>query len=277
VFGWLERNPDPAILPELVTALDREGSEFVRPALTRAIAAQIKDPRAQAALGPLVLRGDDFYRGAAIEAIGQYGGTFALKDIAAVAALEGPLQDDAVTAIGRLGDDTYANQLALLQRSGPRELQPTLAAALCLLGKACVETEQYLARTLSFAMAADDQQPLLRSAVHGLAVLAQAGKGDMLKVLLDAGARSTSNASRSPIALGVGVTALRQPRLLLEALETWQDLNGAMGVLRDAFDMLAEDLEEELFCVVVRRLGAEAAAGSKRRAVTDALIGALEF
>ena len=44
----------------------------MRPSLTRALAAQSKDPRARAVLAPLVLRGDDFFRSAVIEALGDY-------------------------------------------------------------------------------------------------------------------------------------------------------------------------------------------------------------
>ena len=38
-FAWFEHHPDPAVLPALLEAFARETSEFVRPALTRAIAA----------------------------------------------------------------------------------------------------------------------------------------------------------------------------------------------------------------------------------------------
>src|SRR5262249_22635772 len=108
-FGWVEHNPDPAALPALLDAVGEERSEFVRPALPRAIAAQWKEPRAREVLAPLVLRGDDFFRGSAIEALGEFGATFALTDIVTVAQREGPLQEDAITAIGRIGDTTQVN------------------------------------------------------------------------------------------------------------------------------------------------------------------------
>ena len=40
-YAWLEHNPDPAAPPALIGAFNKEPSEFVRPALTRAIAAQL--------------------------------------------------------------------------------------------------------------------------------------------------------------------------------------------------------------------------------------------
>src|SRR6185295_6009815 len=37
VYAWYEHNPDPAVLPSLLEAFNKEDSEFVRPALTRAL------------------------------------------------------------------------------------------------------------------------------------------------------------------------------------------------------------------------------------------------
>ena len=129
-YGWYEDHPDPAILPALIDGFQKEQSEFVRPALTRAIAAQSTDPRARDVLAPTVLRGADFFRGAVIEALGDYGGTFAIQDIKAVALLDGPLQDDAITALGRLKDATMVPVLAGLQRTAKPHIQPTISAAL---------------------------------------------------------------------------------------------------------------------------------------------------
>ena len=56
-----------------------------------------------------------------------------------VARLDGPLQDDAVLAIGRIGDKRGLLVLADLQRA-PRNLQPSIAAAICLLEAIAVRT-----------------------------------------------------------------------------------------------------------------------------------------
>jgi len=69
-YQWYERHPDPSVLALLVAALSEETSEFVRPALTRAIAAHPDDPRASNALVPLVMRGEDLFRGTVIAALG---------------------------------------------------------------------------------------------------------------------------------------------------------------------------------------------------------------
>lgn len=276
-FAWFEHNPDPVALPALVAAFGVEKSEFVRPSLTRALAAQSKDPRAQAVLAPLVLRGDDFFRGAVIEALGEYEGRFALADIVTVAEQDGPLQDDAITAVGRLGDATHVPLLAKLQRSAPDRVQPTIAAALCLLGRACAETETYLKETLAFASKAEGYQPLLRGAVHGLGMLARRGSQASFHALLDAGIAAQVEQVRAPIVLGLGLVALRQPELVMSGLEPVTDLDRAIEVFRDAFDQLAEDFEEERFYVAVRRAYWSAPEGSARRRVAEALIEKLEF
>src|SRR5262249_48207948 len=51
-YGWYGLHPDPAALQPLLSALDTERSEFVRPVLTRTVAAYGDDPRARTALLP---------------------------------------------------------------------------------------------------------------------------------------------------------------------------------------------------------------------------------
>ena len=53
--------------------------------------------------------------------------------------------------------------------------------------------------------------------------------------------------------LGVGLVALRNPAFCLTVLGDAHDREPAIEVLRDAFDMLAEDFEEERFYVTIRR------------------------
>jgi hypothetical protein len=249
----------------------------VRPALTRALAAQLNDPRARAVLAPLVLKGADYFRGGVIEALGEYGGRFAIADIASVAELEGPLQDDAITALGRLGDAGQIGLLAKLQRTAPQRVQPTLSAALCLLGQACAESAKYLKETLAFASSTAGYQPLLRGAVHAQGTLALKGIKGALEVLLDAGLAAKTDAVRDTIVLGLGVVALKQPELVLTVLEGRRDLAETVALFAEAFDTLAEDYEEERFYVVVRRAYWDAPADSTRRRVAEALISKLEF
>lgn len=276
-YAWEEHNPDPALVPSLIDAFAKETSEFVRPALTRALAAHLKDARARDVLAPLVMKGADFFRGSIIEALGEYGGRFAIADIAAVAELEGPLQDDAVTALGRLGDAAQVPLLSKLQRTGPQQIQPTISAALCLLGRACPEAEKYLKDTLSFASRTTGYQALLRSAVHAQGMLALHGTKGAVGVLLDAGLAAKTEPARAPVVLGLGLVALKQPELILTALETRTDLDAAVELFVEAFDMLSEDFEEERFFVAIRRAYWAAPADSARRRAAEALITKLEF
>ena len=117
LFAFWEHSPDPTMLSSLIEGLEKESSEFVRPALTRSIAAQGSEARARAALVPLVARGDNYFRGAVIEALGDYSGTYALAEIAEVAKLDGPLQDDAILALGKIGDSSTVALLGSLQKT----------------------------------------------------------------------------------------------------------------------------------------------------------------
>src|SRR5690349_7296538 len=49
-YRWIERHPDPALVPTLLAALQTEQAEFVRPALVRALAAHGRDPLVQRAM-----------------------------------------------------------------------------------------------------------------------------------------------------------------------------------------------------------------------------------
>jgi HEAT repeat protein len=275
-YAWFEHNRNPAMVARLLAALDREESEFVRPALTRALAAHGTDPKVRAVLTQLVMRGQDLFRAVVIEALGEYGGSYALQAITEVARLDGPLQDDAVLAIGRLGDKKGLSVLADLQRTAPRNLQPSIAAAICLLGSNCASHEGYLGETMRFAIANPGYQELLRAAAGGLASLAIAGNRDAAAALFDLGAPAR-DPERAAIALALGTIALKNTPLVLQVLESRKEVAPAVELLREAFDMLDEDFEEERFFVAVRRAYWAAPAGSATRRVADLLIQRLEF
>ncbi len=276
VYAWYERQPSKDVIPVLIAALETEQSEFVRPALTRALAASHEDPAVQVAVRPLITQGEDFFRGTVIEALGDYGATWAAPLIAEVARLDGPLQDDAITALGKFGDRAMLPVLAALQASAPRDTQPSLAAATCLITRACAPHEDYLRKTLAFAAGDSQYQSLLRSTGFSLAVLAARGSASALTALLDVAEPSTDPA-RAALALAAGHVALRNPMVVLDVLEGRTTRTAALAVLRDAFDMLNEDFEEERFFVDVRRAYWAAPEGSPRRAAAQALIDALEF
>jgi HEAT repeat protein len=274
--GWFEHHPSPDVLPLLLAALERESSEFVRPAVTRAVAAHGDDSRARDAILPLVDKGQDFFRGAAIEALGDYRAAYAVSAILQVAALDGPLQDDAITALGKIGDRSALATLPALQKSAPRDVQPTISAAFCLLGQDCDGHKKFIRETLAYAVGRDEHQAVVRGAVHALGVLALRGHDDALTTLIDAAAGADETV-RAPIALGVGLVALRNPETLLRVLGRQADPKPGILLLRDAFDMLNEDFEEERFYVFVRRAYWAAAEASAERRLAEALIVQLEF
>src|SRR6185436_1535579 len=71
-YGYFEMNPNPALAPKMLAALDKEEGEFVRPALIRALAAIPKDPKVADVLIRDAMRGVDYFRSSVIEAIGDY-------------------------------------------------------------------------------------------------------------------------------------------------------------------------------------------------------------
>ena len=83
--------------------------------------------------------------------------------------------------------------------------------------------------------------------------------------------------ARAAIALALGTVALRNTPLLLQVLEKLKNPAGALELLREAFDMLEEDFEEERFFAHVRRTYWQAPAGSPTRKTAEALIQKLEF
>jgi HEAT repeat protein len=275
-YAWFQHHPDLDVLPRLIAALDTEASEFVRPSLTRAIAASSSDPRARSALLPLITRGQDFFRAEVIAALGDARATFAMPPLLDVAKLDGPLQEEAVLALGQIGDRAALPVFAELQRSAPPERQPAIAAAICLLGVNCANHEAYLVQSVKFGSDNGTFQPLLRGAAHALAVLAVRGNATALGALFDAGIPAR-DPSRAPLALAIGLVALRSPAIMMDALQARPDRDAAIDLLRDAFDMLSEDFEEEQFYVAVRRAYWAAPEGSPRRALAEALIKKLEF
>jgi hypothetical protein len=242
----------------------------------RALAAHESDARTRQTMTSLVLKGQDFFRGAVIEALGDHTGAYASAQLTELAKLEGPLQDDAVVALGKLGDKASLAVFAALQRSAPRETQPAIAGAICLLGVNCLTHTKYVADTLRFAIANPGFQELLRAAAGALAVLAVRGQEPPISILLEAGAPSRDPA-RAAIALALGTVALRNTPLMLGWLERQAEPAPAVELLREAFDMLEEDYAEERFFVTVRRAYWKAPEGSATRKVANALIQKLEF
>jgi HEAT repeat protein len=275
-YSFLEHNPDRAMLPDLLTALDKEHAEFVRPALVRALAALGADPRVQQRLVKEVSSGEDFFRSAVIEALGDYKAQYAYDAIVAVAKLDGPLQDDAATALGKIGDKRALETLSGLQASAPRTRQPAVAAAICLLGVNCESHEGYLIATMKFTDQNPGYQELLRGAASGLGALGVSGRKESMQALFDIGIPSR-DPTRAPITLALATIALRNTTLMLEMLAKYSDRASAIALVGEGFDMLEEDLDKERFFALVRRTYWDSKEGSPSRDLMQTLIGKLDF
>ncbi|MBW8862536.1 MAG: HEAT repeat domain-containing protein, partial [Acidobacteria bacterium] len=80
-YAFFEHNPDPQLLPRMLEALASESADTVRPALTRTLAVHGTDPRVREVLTGLVMKGQDFFRSAVIEALGDYKAAYALPSL----------------------------------------------------------------------------------------------------------------------------------------------------------------------------------------------------
>jgi hypothetical protein len=277
-YAYFEQHPSAAHATHLLPALDKELSEFVRPRLVRALAAHARLlPAVSERLRSETMRGEDFFRGAVIEALGEHKAAYALAELTTVAGLEGPLQDDAVLAIGRIGDKRSLPVLAGLQRTAPRETQPSIAAAICMLGVNCGTHLGYLSDTLRFADENPGFQDLLRQAAVSLAAVAlTTASNEPLGALLEVGGPSQDPA-RAPIALALATVAIRSPAFMCGYLESLSPREEAVDLIRDGFDMLEEDYGEEQFFVAVRRRYWSAPEGSAARQSGELLIQRLGF
>jgi HEAT repeat protein len=275
-YAWLEWNPEPSLAPKLIAKLETEVAEFVRPALVRALAALGSDPAVRAALLRDVTRGQDVFRSAVIEALGLHKATYAVAALSAVAALDGPLQDDAVVALARIGDPKGLEVVIAQQGKAPRPRQPALAAAICLLGRNCDSHERFLAETLTFTTKNMGHQELARSAADAFGVLARSGRATAWDALISIGEPSVDPV-RAPIALAAAGAAVGDPVGALGALERATDPKAALLLLRDGFDMLSEDLAEERFYARLRALYWQAPEGSPARTRIQRVMTALDF
>ena len=272
-YKWLERNPDPQMVSTLLGALRTEVAEFVRPALVGALAALGRDPQVQKALVPEVSRGLDFFRSAVIDALGRHRAAYAIDAIATVSTFEGPLQDDALLALGRIGD---RRAVAAVNVVNSRSADVILAvrAARCLLGDDC---PGHIKAMTDAAIAPGASGAVVRAATSALSATAAGGRTEALDALLTISAAGGS--VRENAAFGLGAAAVRQP----EATIAWIDRQTgpvretALDLLKDGFDILEEDFAEEQFFATTRATYWKVADGSATRALTATLIEKLEF
>lgn len=218
-YEYFEQVPSTTVAPKLLAALDTETSEFVRPYLVRALAANDDDPAVRGRLMQDIDRGQGYFRGAVIEALGDHGAVYAVDSLIPIIAEDGPLHDDALLALWKIGDPRTLAPLRRVQERAGSTLQPVVSAAACLLDLDCEDQLRYIVEALRYGAttAANDGQELIRSASSALAALASAGRRAALDILFAVGL-SASDSARAPIALALGTVALRNPELVRVSL-----------------------------------------------------------
>jgi HEAT repeat protein len=272
VYRWFEDHPEPRLVPTLLLALETEQAEFVRPALVRALAAHGESPAVQRALLAETSRGLDFFRSAVIETLGEHKAAYASDAISRVAAVDGPIQDDAVMALARIGN---RQSLALIKElTLPADAVPARHAALCLLEEDCPAQVTALAATLRNESASP---AVSRAAATALAAIARSGHEPAMAALLML-AGQTSGRVRDEVAAAFASAALRQPEATLKWIDASDERrSAATDLLRAGFELLEEDYAEEQFYAAVRAAYWAAPESSSTRTIAATLIDRLEF
>jgi len=272
-YEWLELHPDPGLSDTLLSLLQTEQAEFVRPALIGAVAALANTPVVQRSLIAETGRGLDFFRSAVIDALGRHRATYAVDAIAAVARIDGPLQDDAVLALGRIGD-TRALPILSGIANPSAEVALMLRAARCLLGEDCDAHVNALSDAVQAPRAT---QGAVRSAVNALAAMAASGHEGATGALVVLGGRG--GAIRDEAAVAFAGVAVRRPDHVL----AWVEMSppdvrrNALALLKDGFDALEEDFGEEQFFASARASYWKAAETAPTRTLMASIIDTLEF
>tara|TARA_B100001123_G_scaffold31337_1_gene32901 strand:- start:3275 stop:4444 length:1170 start_codon:yes stop_codon:yes gene_type:complete len=281
-YEYFETFPSPEVVSQLLAALDTETSEFVRPYLVRALAANDDDSSVRERLVQDIHRGQSYFRGAVIEALGDHRALYAVDFLIPLIAEDGPFRDDALLALGKIGDRRIIQPLRQLQRDSDVKMQPIVSAAACLLDVGCEGQLSYIVDTLRHGMepSSENNQELIRNASTALSALATDGRQRALDALFELGVNA-SESVRAPIALALGKVALRNPQIvqntLVDAASEATMPEAELLLLRDAFDMLDEDFAEERFYVLMRKGYWEGFGSAKARAVAAAAIRVLEF
>jgi hypothetical protein len=271
-YKWLERNPDPQLSETLIRSLQTEQSEFVRPALVGALAALGSDAEVQRAMIAEIPRGLDFFRSAVIEALGRHRAVYAVDGIIATSRLQGPLQDDALLALGRIGGARAAAAIAEFTGGTPEAAQ-MIRGVQCLLGNSCSER---IAALVAAASSDEGRPTTIRGALDALEAVAQNRNEAALAALLGL---AKNSALREDVAVAFASVALRQPDWVVERIGTLDAAarESAISMLKDGFDSLEEDFAEEQFFAAVRAGYWRAADGSAGRSLAETLIQRLEF
>ena len=220
-YSFFEHNPDPSMVPELLAALEKEQAEFVRPALIRALAALRRRSARPAGARP---RGRRAARTSSAARSSKRSAT-TRRSTRSTRSRRSPSSTVRCRTMrrwrwGRSATSARSRRCAAIcSARRPRPTQPSIAAAICLLGVNCESHENYLIETLKFADKNIGFQELLRGAAAGLGALAVGGHADSGR------RRCSTSASRRAIRPArrwrsrSATVALRNTPLMLAMLE----------------------------------------------------------
>jgi hypothetical protein len=270
-YRWLEQHPDAGLAPTLLAALSTEQAEFVRPALVRALAALGADPAVRRALIAEAGRGLDFFRIGVIDAFGQARASWALATLTELIAIDGPLRDDAVLALGRIGNPQALPAITALPATPP-ELGLAVQAARCMLGDDCAARLASLSESVRSRVARPDTVLAGVTALAAIAATSDEGLATLADLLGNANIHDQ-------VVIGFGGAALRNPEHLLKWLGGVPEAQraGLVDALRDAFERFEEDYAEEQFFAASRAAYWSAPDGSASRILMATLIDKLDF
>ena len=113
-------------------------------------------------------------------------------------------------------------------------------------------------------------------AAAAVSMAGRQGSDTALRALIDVGVEA-ADPVRAPIALAVGAVALRTPLTMISALANRSDLRSSLLLVRDAFDMLDEDMAEERFYFLMRANFWDETENPVTRSVAEAAMEILEF
>ena len=147
-----------------------------------------------------------------MEALGRHRGVYAVEGIVATSRLEGPLQDDALLALGRIGGTRAVAALGEFTKGTP-EAAEMIRAARCLVGERCAES---IAALVAAASSEERRQGTIRGAVDALEAIAQNRNEAALSALVTLGVKQS--ALRERVAVSVASVALRQPDWVVERI-----------------------------------------------------------
>lgn len=280
-YKWFEQHPDPGMRFALLSALQSEQAEFVRPALVAALAPLADDPEVRRTLIGEVTRGLDFFRSATIEALGRHRATYAVEAIAGVAQNDGPLQADAVLALGRIGGEAAKAAVAAVT-TAPADVRSFVRAAQCLLGglpggPSGDNCDTHLKALIDAATASGATGSTARAALNAIAAMAADERTAPLLALV--GLSSRPAGVRNAAAVALAAAAVRRPDMMIAWLRAIPDAEraAAIAMLKDGCASLEEDFAEEQFFAAVRASYWSAADNSPARALSATLIQELEF